>query len=57
MKSDGDIPKQGRGLFDQRMGVIDNGFICPTDLQDNRQCPGYFGFIRLAHPVYQLSIY
>ena len=39
------------GLFDPRMGVIDNGKICPTDLLDNRYCPGYFGHIVLSKPV------
>ena len=39
------------GLFDPRMGVIDNGRICPTDLLDNRFCPGYFGHIELVRPV------
>jgi DNA-directed RNA polymerase II subunit RPB1 len=40
------------GLFDPRMGVIDNGKICPTDELDNRFCPGYFGHIELAKPVF-----
>jgi DNA-directed RNA polymerase II subunit RPB1 len=48
---DGDVPKRG-GLFDPHMGVLENGAICPTDQNDNRKCPGYFGFIRLARPVY-----
>ena len=40
------------GLFDPRMGVIDNGKICPTDELDNRFCPGYFGHIELKKPVF-----
>ena len=40
------------GLFDPRMGVIDNGKICPTDELDNRFCPGYFGHIELVKPVF-----
>ena len=40
------------GLFDPRMGVIDNGKICPTDELDNRFCPGYFGHIELHKPVF-----
>ena len=35
------------------MGVIDHGKICPTDGLDNRFCPGYFGHIELARPVFQ----
>ena len=55
---DGDIPKIG-GLFDPRMGVLENGLICPTDELDNRFCPGYFGHIKLAQPVfhYQFKSY
>tara|TARA_B100000767_G_scaffold275178_1_gene310840 strand:- start:779 stop:5155 length:4377 start_codon:yes stop_codon:yes gene_type:complete len=40
------------GLFDSRMGVIDNGKICPTDELDNRFCPGYFGHIEIVKPVF-----
>ena len=40
------------GLFDPRMGVLDHGMICPTDGLDNRFCPGYFGHIELARPVF-----
>ena len=43
------------GLFDTRMGVIDHGTICPTDGLDNRFCPGYFGHIELARPVFQIQ--
>ena len=43
------------GLFDPRMGVIDHGKICPTDGLDNRFCPGYFGHIELAKPVYHVQ--
>lgn len=51
---DGDRPKVG-GLFDPRMGVLDNGKKCPTDQLDNRQCPGYFGHIELATPVFHIQ--
>ena len=43
------------GLFDPRMGVIDHGKICPTDNLDNRFCPGYFGHIELARPVFYVQ--
>ena len=43
------------GLMDPRMGVIDHGKICPTDGLDNRFCPGYFGHIELARPVFQVQ--
>jgi len=43
------------GLFDSRMGVIEHGKICPTDNLDNRFCPGYFGHIELARPVFHIQ--
>ena len=43
------------GLFDPRMGVLDHGKVCPTDGLDNRFCPGYFGHIELARPVYHVQ--
>lgn len=43
------------GLFDARMGVLDQGLICPTDGLDCMDTPGYFGHIDLARPVYYLQ--
>jgi DNA-directed RNA polymerase II subunit RPB1 len=40
------------GLFDPNMGVLDTGMICPTDGLDNKETPGYFGYIELARPVF-----
>jgi len=40
------------GVFDPRFGVIENGKVCPTCKQTNQHCPGHFGHIRLARPVY-----
>jgi len=39
------------GLLDSRMGVLENGKICPTDGLDYIQSPGYNGHIELAKPV------
>ena len=47
-------PKIG-GLFDPRMGVLEPGMICPTDSMNYIQCPGYFGHIRLAKPVFYIQ--
>jgi DNA-directed RNA polymerase II subunit RPB1 len=47
----GDEPKPN-GLFDVRLGVLDQDRLCPTDLQNNRYSPGYFGHIELAKPVF-----
>ena len=43
------------GLFDPRMGVLDPGFICPTDGLDYMQTPGYFGHIELAKPIFYIQ--
>ena len=43
------------GIFDPRMGVLDPGFICPTDGLDYVQTPGYFGHINLSRPVYYIQ--
>ena len=40
------------GVFDARFGVIENGKVCPTCKQTNAGCPGHFGHIKLARPVY-----
>ena len=52
---DGDIPKVG-GIFDARMGVLEHGAKCPTDELDNRYCPGYFGHVELARPVFHIHL-
>jgi len=43
------------GLFDPRMGILEPGFICPTDGLDYMKTPGYFGHINLARPVYYIQ--
>jgi DNA-directed RNA polymerase II subunit RPB1 len=40
------------GVFDTRFGVTEHGKICPTCKYTNLLCPGHFGHIRLARPVY-----
>ena len=40
------------GVFDARFGVIENGKVCPTCKHTNQFCPGHFGHITLARPVY-----
>ena len=43
------------GLFDPRMGVLEPGFICPTDGHNYIDTPGYFGHMELAKPVYYIQ--
>jgi DNA-directed RNA polymerase II subunit RPB1 len=41
-----------KGLFDPRMGITETGKICSTCGQNNISCPGHFGHIELARPIY-----
>jgi DNA-directed RNA polymerase beta' subunit len=43
------------GLFDPRMGVIDRGPKCATCENTSELCPGHFGHIELAWPVYHMQ--
>ena len=45
------MPKNN-GLFDHNMGSIDAAIICPIDEKKAELCPGYFGKIDLALPVF-----
>jgi DNA-directed RNA polymerase II subunit RPB1 len=47
-------PRLG-GLFDPRMGVIERGKKCKTCLQTYVNCPGHFGHIELAKPVFYVQ--
>ncbi|TFK57734.1 beta and beta-prime subunits of DNA dependent RNA-polymerase [Heliocybe sulcata] len=44
-------PKQG-GLMDPRMGTIDRNFKCQTCGEGMSECPGHFGHVELARPVF-----
>ena len=41
-----------KGIFDPRMGITDMGKVCKTCGQTNIHCPGHFGHVELAKPVY-----
>ena len=41
-----------KGLFDPRMGVLEIGKICRTCGLKNKECPGHFGHLTLAKPVF-----
>lgn len=45
------------GLFDPRMGVLENGKTCRSCGQTNHGCPGHFGHYRLARPVYFIQFF
>jgi DNA-directed RNA polymerase beta' subunit/intein/homing endonuclease len=45
------------GLFDSRMGVLEHNKICSTCEQKNVFCPGHFGHIKLAKPVFHAMFF
>ena len=45
------------GLFDSRMGVLEHNKICSTCEQKNIFCPGHFGHIKLAKPVFHAMFF
>ncbi|KAJ3354028.1 DNA-directed RNA polymerase II subunit rpb1 [Allomyces javanicus] len=47
-------PKFG-GVFDPRMGCIERNAVCQTCYEDDINCPGHFGHIELARPLYHVS--
>lgn len=49
-------PKLG-GLEDPRLGTVDRSYKCATCGEDSFNCPGHFGHIELARPVFHVSEY
>ena len=45
------------GLFDRRMGVVEHNVLCQTCEQKNNFCPGHFGHIELARPVFHVHFF
>ncbi|KAH9893034.1 beta and beta-prime subunits of DNA dependent RNA-polymerase [Xylariomycetidae sp. FL2044] len=43
---------RANGLNDPRLGSVDRQFKCGTCLESMSECPGHFGHIELAKPVY-----
>lgn len=43
------------GLNDPRLGTVDRNFSCATCNEDNQTCPGHFGHIELAVPVFHIG--
>ena len=51
---EGGRPKIG-GLMDPRQGVIDKSAKCQTCAGNMTSCPGHFGHIELAKPVFHVG--
>eukprot|EP00210_Caulerpa_lentillifera_P004539 g4331.t1 len=43
------------GLSDPRLGTVDRSVKCQTDGAGYQDCPGYFGHIELAKPMYHIG--
>lgn len=43
------------GLNDPKLGTIDRAFQCGTCGEDMQECPGHFGHIELAVPVFHVG--
>ena len=56
MDETGHKPKMG-GLADPRLGTIDRNFKCQTCGEGMAECPGHFGHIELARPVFHIGNY
>ena len=46
---------KNNGLLDPRMGTIDRNYKCQTCGEGMAECPGHFGHIELAKPVYHIG--
>ena len=44
-----------RGLNDPKLGSIDRAFKCGTCDENMSECPGHFGHIELATPVFHVG--
>lgn len=51
---EGGKPKLG-GLMDPRQGVIDRSSRCQTCAGNMNECPGHFGHMELAKPVFHIG--
>nr|GMC94849.1 DNA-directed RNA polymerase II subunit 1 [Ipomoea batatas] len=47
-------PKPG-GLSDQRLGTIDRKLKCETCMANMAECPGHFGHLELAKPMFHIG--
>lgn len=45
-----------KGLNDPRLGTIDRQWNCETCEEGQKECPGHFGHIELATPVYHIGM-
>ena len=54
MDEEKQLPR-AQGLNDTKLGTIDRMFQCATCKEDIQTCPGHFGHIELAVPVFHVG--
>lgn len=54
MDEDNKRPRE-QGLNDPKLGTIDRMYSCGTCKEDIQTCPGHFGHIELATPVFHVG--
>jgi len=54
MDEDNKKPRE-QGLNDPKLGTIDRMYSCATCKEDIQVCPGHFGHIELATPVFHVG--
>ncbi|KAJ2709785.1 DNA-directed RNA polymerase II core subunit rpo21, partial [Coemansia spiralis] len=54
---DEDSRPKAKGLLDPRMGTIDRNVKCHTCHESMTECPGHFGYIELAKPVFHIGFF
>ena len=47
---------RAKGLNDTRLGTIDRQWNCETCEEGQKECPGHFGHIELATPVFHIGM-
>jgi len=46
-----------KGINDPRLGTIDRQYNCETCEEGPKECPGHFGHIELASPVFHIGMW
>lgn len=45
-----------KGPNDPRLGTLDRQYYCETCEEGQKECPGHYGHIELATPVYHIGM-
>nr|CAD1830564.1 unnamed protein product [Ananas comosus var. bracteatus] len=55
LRDDGAGEAEARGLSDPRLGTIDRKMKCETCMANMAECPGHFGHLELAKPMFHIG--